>query len=69
LDIKCVKPNSELAKICGITRTQDIDAVVQAGADAIGLVFFPPSPRHVSIEQAQIWQAQYPLMFSWLVYL
>ena len=41
------------AKICGITRTQDIDAVVQAGADAIGFVFFPPSPRHVSIEQAQ----------------
>ena len=41
------------AKICGITRAQDIHAVVQAGADAIGLVFFPPSPRHVSIEQAQ----------------
>ena len=42
------------AKICGITRAQDINAVVQAGADAIGLVFFPPSPRHVSIEQAQV---------------
>ena len=41
------------AKICGITRAQDINAVVQAGADAIGFVFFPPSPRHVSIEQAQ----------------
>ena len=41
------------AKICGITRAQDIHAVVQAGADAIGLVFFPPSPRNVSIEQAQ----------------
>ena len=41
------------AKICGITRPQDIQAVVDAGADAIGLVFFAPSPRHVSIEQAQ----------------
>ena len=41
------------AKICGITRIQDINSVVHAGADAIGLVFYPPSPRHVSIEQAQ----------------
>ncbi|ENU35649.1 MULTISPECIES: phosphoribosylanthranilate isomerase [Acinetobacter] len=41
------------AKICGITRAQDIQSVVQAGADAIGFVFFPPSPRHVTIEQAQ----------------
>ncbi|WP_436863232.1 phosphoribosylanthranilate isomerase [Acinetobacter haemolyticus] len=42
------------AKICGITRIQDVQAVVQAGADAIGFVFFPPSPRHVSIEQAKV---------------
>ncbi len=41
------------AKICGITRPQDIRSAVAAGADAIGLVFFPPSPRNVSIEQAQ----------------
>ena len=40
-------------KICGITRIQDINSVVHAGADAIGLVFYPPSPRHVNIEQAQ----------------
>ncbi|MCX2622680.1 hypothetical protein OQ620_28030, partial [Klebsiella pneumoniae] len=33
------------AKICGITRKQDVQAVVAAGADAIGFVFFPPSPR------------------------
>lgn len=41
------------AKICGITRIQDINSVVHAGADAIGLVFYPPSPRNVSIELAQ----------------
>lgn len=41
------------AKICGITRSQDVQAAVSAGADAIGLVFSPPSPRHVSITQAQ----------------
>ncbi|MDQ9009340.1 phosphoribosylanthranilate isomerase [Acinetobacter gerneri] len=41
------------AKICGITRPQDIDAAIQAGADAIGLVFFEPSPRYVDIATAQ----------------
>lgn len=40
-------------KICGITRPQDAIEVVAAGADAIGLVFYPPSPRAVTIEQAQ----------------
>jgi phosphoribosylanthranilate isomerase len=39
-------------KVCGITRLQDVRAVSQAGADAIGLVFYPSSPRSVSVEQA-----------------
>lgn len=39
-------------KICGITRTEDALAAVEHGADAIGLVFYPPSPRHLTIEQA-----------------
>ncbi|MBE9548937.1 MAG: phosphoribosylanthranilate isomerase [Proteobacteria bacterium] len=41
-------------KICGMTRSTDIQAAVGAGADAIGLVFVPASPRCVSFEQARI---------------
>lgn len=40
-------------KICGITRPKDAKAAVAAGADAIGLVFYAPSPRAVTIEQAK----------------
>jgi len=39
-------------KICGFTRPQDVVAAVEAGADAVGFVFYPPSPRHVSFERA-----------------
>ena len=39
-------------KMCGFTRAQDVDAAVAAGADAVGFVLYPPSPRAVSIETA-----------------
>ena len=39
-------------KICGITRLEDAQAAIDAGADALGFVFYPPSPRYVSPAQA-----------------
>ena len=40
------------AKICGITTSDALDAAIGGGASHVGLMFFPPSPRHLGFEQA-----------------
>lgn len=45
-------PTRTRIKICGLTREQDVDAAVAAGADAIGFVLYPKSPRAVTPQRA-----------------
>ncbi|MGS5088446.1 phosphoribosylanthranilate isomerase [Hydrogenophaga sp. A37] len=47
-----MKPFRTRIKICGLTRETDVDAAVQAGADAVGFVLYPHSPRFVPPERA-----------------
>lgn len=47
-------------KICGITRNEDLAAAVNAGADALGFVFYPPSPRFLAAEAAALLARQVP---------
>ena len=51
---------SVTVKICGITSEADALAAVEAGADAIGLMFYEGSPRHVTLEQAKAISAALP---------
>ncbi|MGH9166647.1 MAG: phosphoribosylanthranilate isomerase [Acidimicrobiia bacterium] len=40
-------------KVCGLTRREDVEAAVEAGADAVGFVLAPGTPRRVDVEQAR----------------
>ena len=51
-------------KICGLTRENDVDVAVQAGADALGFVLYPKSPRYVSPERASELTARLPAFVS-----
>lgn len=44
---------SLLVKICGLSTRETLDVALEAGADMVGFVFFPPSPRHLSLERAR----------------
>jgi phosphoribosylanthranilate isomerase len=44
---------SLLVKICGLSTRETLDVALEAGADMVGFVFFPPSPRHLSLETAR----------------
>jgi phosphoribosylanthranilate isomerase len=51
-------------KVCGITRADDARAAALAGVDAIGLVFYPPSPRFLSVEWARQLAIELPAFVS-----
>jgi len=51
-------------KLCGLTRRPDVEAAVALGADAIGLVFYPPSPRSITAQTAEQILAQLPAFVS-----
>src|ERR1700761_6870652 len=44
---------SLIVKICGLSPPEPVDVALQAGADMVGFVFFPASPRHISLETAR----------------
>jgi phosphoribosylanthranilate isomerase len=44
---------SLIVKICGLSTRETLDAALDAGADMVGFVFFPPSPRHLGLEKAR----------------
>ena len=43
-----------LVKICGLKTIEALDAALDAGADMVGFVFFPPSPRNLGLEAAKV---------------
>jgi phosphoribosylanthranilate isomerase len=44
---------SLIVKICGLSTRETLDAALAAGADMVGFVFFPPSPRHIDLDTAR----------------
>jgi phosphoribosylanthranilate isomerase len=47
-----------LVKICGLSTPETLKVALDAGADAVGFVFFPPSPRNISLETARALSAR-----------
>jgi phosphoribosylanthranilate isomerase len=44
---------SLIVKICGLSTRETLDVALDSGADMVGFVFFPPSPRHLALEAAR----------------
>src|SRR3979411_1310352 len=44
---------SLIVKICGLSTRETLDVALDAGADMVGFVFFPPSPRHLGLQTAR----------------
>src|SRR5215469_8416724 len=44
---------SLIVKICGLSTRETLEVALEAGADMVGFVFFPPSPRHLALETAR----------------
>jgi phosphoribosylanthranilate isomerase len=49
---KPTRPWRTRIKLCGLSRVEDVEHAVALGADAIGMVFYPPSPRAITVSQA-----------------
>ena len=49
-----------LVKICGLTRAEDVDAAVAAGADLVGFILVPGTPRHIDPDRARALAARVP---------
>jgi phosphoribosylanthranilate isomerase len=49
---------SLIVKICGLCTPEALDVALESGADMVGFVFFPPSPRHLGLELARVLACQ-----------
>jgi phosphoribosylanthranilate isomerase len=56
--------NRTRIKICGLTREEDVDTAVAAGADAVGFVFYEESPRYITPARAKVLAARVPAFVS-----
>lgn len=53
-------PDAVTVKVCGLTTAQAVSDAVKSGADYVGFVFFPPSPRNLTLDQASVLAADVP---------
>lgn len=53
-------PDAVKVKVCGLTTAQAVSDAVKSGADYVGFVFFPPSPRNLTLDQASVLAADVP---------